>query len=260
MTHSGVFRETAAGKGSHDPAPLFNINTTTSADSISAMISFLLRTAGPCLFIALQAACVAVALDILKMRSVKKLSCVPFASLLACGFYWSLYGWLKHDLTILVPNVISIGTGAFCMWAYYTNASLKPDLLYCSLGVFLALGACLGMLDMASSIGTIGCVMSVVMSGYPLAVIKTVIKEQTTASLPFSTSFVAWLNSCSWVAYGYFIAHDPMILMPNSLGLLLTTLQMSLFVVYGVTTAGQQATISDTAAGVDAELENPYNV
>ena len=81
------------------------------------------------------------------------------------------------------------------MWVYYTNASLKPNLLYCCLGVFLAFGACLGMFDMASSIGMIGCVMSVVMSGSPLAVIRTVIKEQTTASLPFYTIFVAWLKS-----------------------------------------------------------------
>lgn len=225
------------------------------------MISFVLRTAGPCLFIALQAACVSVAFDIVKMKSVKKLSCVPFASLLACGFYWSLYGWLQHDLTILVPNVISIGTGFYCMWVYYTHALVKPDVLYYSLGLFLALGACLGLFGLASAIGMIGCIMSVVMSGSPLAVIKTVIKEQTTASLPFPTSFVAWLNSCSWVAYGYFIAHDPMILMPNSLGLLLTTLQMSLFIVYGVTTAGQQANSPESAGpGSETELENPYNV
>lgn len=221
------------------------------------MLTFLLQIAGPCLFIALQVSCIFVALEIEAMKSVKKLSAVPFVSLLACGFYWSLYGWLKNDLTIFVPNAVSIITGMYCMWVYYAYASLKPDVLYCTLALFLSTGGCLGFLGMANSIGTIGCIMSVLMSGSPLAVVKTVIKEQSTASLPFSTSFVAWLNSCSWVAYGYFIAHDPMILMPNTLGLMLTTLQMSLFIVFGVTTASQQG---GGAVEVDSDLENPYNV
>lgn len=197
------------------------------------------------------------ALEIACMKSVKKLSAAPFVSLVACGYFWTLYGWLKNDMTIFVPNAISIATGIYCMWVYYSHAALKPDILYSSLALLLFVGGCLGILGMASSIGTIGCVMSVLMSGSPLAVIKTVIKEQSTASLPFSTSFVAWLNSCSWVAYGYFIAHDPMILMPNTLGLMLTTVQMSLFLVFGVSTASQQ---SIGAVEGDSELENPYNV
>lgn len=222
-------------------------------------LTVILQTAGPCLFLALQVSCILVANEIFRMKTVKKLSSVPFVSLLACGFYWSLYGWLKSDLTIFIPNAVSIGTGSYCMWVYYVHSSLKPDVLYISLAVFILFGSCLGLLGMSSAIGCVGCIMSVLMSGSPLAVVRTVIKEQNTASLPFSTSFVAWLNSCSWVAYGYFIAHDPMILMPNSLGLLLTTIQMSLFLVYGFSSLAPSGSFTGEASDIDV-FENPYDV
>jgi hypothetical protein len=83
------------------------------------------------------------------------------------------------------------------------------------------------------TIGTIGCVLSIVVSGSPLAVIKTVIIEQSTASMPFTTSLVMWINNFSWTAYGYLVADDVLIYGPNALSLLLSSLQLSLFVIYG---------------------------
>jgi hypothetical protein len=107
--------------------------------------------------------------------------------------------------------------------------------------------------------------MSVAMSGSPLVVIQTVLKEKSTASLPFWTSFVTWLNSLSWVLYGYFVAHDNLILMPNCLGLLLGSLQMALFVRFGIAPAAAKledlAAAAAAGAGRRAALdENPYNV
>eukprot|EP01034_Spumella_vulgaris_P039500 gene39500-48808_t len=51
--------------------------------------------------------------------------------------------------------------------------------------------------------------------------------------MPFSTSLVMWVNNMSWTAYGYLVADDVLIYGPNALSLLLSSLQLSLFVVYG---------------------------
>jgi solute carrier family 50 protein (sugar transporter) len=67
----------------------------------------------------------------------------------------------------------------------------------------------------------------------PLAVVRTVIKDKSTASLPFFTSLVIWFNTTSWLFYGYLVANDVLIWGPNVLGFGLASLQMCLFSVYG---------------------------
>lgn len=82
-------------------------------------------------------------------------------------------------------------------------------------------------------LGLLGCFMAVILSGSPLATLKTVITSRSTASIPFSMSISTWLNALSWLLYGIIVANDPMIYGPNSLGLLLSSIQLSLFFAYG---------------------------
>ena len=199
----------------------------------AAFLDGVLRMAGPILFIALQVSCVMVAFEILKMKSVKKFSSIPFACMLANGTLWAQYGWLKSDYTLIVPSVSSMIAGLFCMLVYYRFSVSKPVLIYSSAACVAALGSFLMMENDAATIGMIGCVMSIMMSGSPLAVISVVFKEKSTASLPFWTSFITWLNTLSWMLYGLIIAHDNMITLPNALGFVLASFQMSLFVVFG---------------------------
>jgi hypothetical protein len=205
------------------------------------------------------------------MKSVKKLSSVPFASLMANGVLWTSYGWLKADNTIFVPNAISIGTAAFCMIVYYQYALIKPVQIYGITAIVCMLGVVLASNGDAQIIGLMGCALSVMMSGSPLAVINTVLKEKSTAALPFWTSLVTWLNTFSWVLYGWIVAHDSMILLPNLLGLLLASLQMALFAIYGVATAKTDGGTSSWAGVIggsggsggvtySSPYESPYNV
>ena len=41
--------------------------------------------------------------------------------------------------------------------------------------------------------------------GAPLATLSTVIKDKSTASIPFGTSLACWLNALSWSAYGFLV-------------------------------------------------------
>lgn len=75
--------------------------------------------------------------------------------------------------------------------------------------------------------------ISVVVSGSPLAALGTVIRDKSTAALPFKTCLVMWLSSACWLGYGALVAGDPKIYIPNSLGFALASSQMLLFVIFG---------------------------
>jgi solute carrier family 50 (sugar transporter) len=143
------------------------------------------------------------------------------------------------------------------MWIYYIYSAVKPNqVYYLSLGCVLV-SIWLWYCDNIMMVGYLGCGMSILVSGSPLAVIKTVLKDKSTAALPFWTSFAAWLNSLSWVLYGYFVIFDVMILLPNLLGLFLTSLQISLFIYYGFP---KPVNVVASSGGFPHTIESPYNV
>jgi len=67
----------------------------------------------------------------------------------------------------------------------------------------------------------------------PLATIFTVIRTKSTAALPFLPSLANFFNGLTWAAYGYILAHDPIIYGPNLIGMFSAILQLGLFVIYG---------------------------
>lgn len=177
------------------------------------------------------------ALSITDNKSTGSLSPLPFVSLFTNSFVWSLYGVLKMDSTVLVPNCCGVLASLYCILAFHKHAVLKPNKLYIGAIIISLFTLFLYTSGNVSNIGILGCVLSVLLSGSPLAVMQTVIKEKSTSSLPFVTSFVIWLNSISWLLYGALVAHDILIYGPNIIGFLLATIQMSLFLIYGISTA-----------------------
>ncbi len=178
------------------------------------LITIFLQWLGPLCFIGLQASSFHTAINILKMRSVGQLSAIPFLSLLVNCVVWSLYGYLRSDNSVLLPNASGTLVSLFCIFAYSkhsitSNHQLNIVTIAVILFVFfLAYG------NDYDSIGKVGCILSVVVSGAPLAVIRTVIRDKSTASIPFSSSAFMWVNNIGWTAYGYCIAHDVMIYGP----------------------------------------------
>jgi hypothetical protein len=51
--------------------------------------------------------------------------------------------------------------------------------------------------------------------------------------MPFATSLATFLNALSWSLYGVIEVNDPIVYIPNSIGLFLACIQLSLFVIYG---------------------------
>jgi solute carrier family 50 (sugar transporter) len=194
-----------------------------------------LRWAGPLLFVGMQGSSLYTAWLILQQHGTGKLSPIPFGSLFANCFIWSLYGRMEFNPSVLYPNMSGLFVATFCLVIFHQYCGgIKPWNMYLVLGGISFLCIYLSRSGDSQTIGLIGCFLSVAVSGSPLAVVQTVIRDKSTASMPFATSVVTWFNTISWTLFGYLVAHDPLIYMPNILGLALATMQMGLFVVYGL--------------------------
>jgi len=62
-------------------------------------------------------------------------------------------------------------------------------------------GTCVAAATMPNAldvVGMTGCVMAVILLSSPLAVMGKVIKEKSTAALPFGASLAGFLNASTW--------------------------------------------------------------
>ena len=170
-----------------------------------------LRIAGPAFFLSFQGSAIKTALQIIADKSVGPLSAFPFVSLLTNCVIWTYYGLLRSDMTVLVPNALGILTGAGCILGYHKYAVQKPSSMYAVAAALIAFASVLAFQGNHKLLGSLGCILAVILTGSPLVTLQTVIKEKSTAALPLFTSTAGWLNSCSWSLYGLLVAHDPMV-------------------------------------------------
>ena len=181
--------------------------TLTVAEPIVRGLCF----AGPAFFLSFQGSAIKTALQIVADKSVGPLSAFPFVSLLTNCVIWSYYGLLKSDMTVLVPNALGVLTGAGCVVGYHRFAKQKPISMYAVSAALIAFSSLLAFQGNYQLLGSLGCVVAVILTGSPLVTLRTVIKDKSTAALPLFTSTAGWLNSCSWSLYGFLVANDPMV-------------------------------------------------
>ena len=168
-------------------------------------------------------------------KSVGSLSLLPFISLMVNSSVWSFYGLLVEDFTVLVPNVTGMLVGVYCTSIYHQHsASFNKDKYYWVAAITVIGTFTLFMNGSADIIGLIGCGFAVFLMGSPLSTMGTVLATRSTESMPFYTSLAAFLNAFSWSLYGLLVSFDPMIYVPNLLGLAITSIQMLLFVRFGI--------------------------
>lgn len=179
-----------------------------------------LRIAGPAFFLSFQGSAIKTALQIVADKSVGPLSAFPFVSLLTNCVIWSYYGLLKSDMTVLVPNALGVLTGAGCVIGYHRFAKQKPVSMYAASAALIAFSSMLAFQGNYQLLGSLGCVVAVILTGSPLVTLRTVIKDKSTAALPLFTSTAGWLNSCSWSLYGFLVANDPMVRILHNVSLI----------------------------------------
>lgn len=170
-----------------------------------------LKIAGPAFFLGMQGSSVKTAIGILTSKSIGSLSILPFASLFTNCVIWSLYGQLKADPTVLVPNALGVLAGLFCVGAYKRYSPNSDLTILLGALAISSFAASLFLGKNAEMLGLIGCALAIILTGSPLATLATVIREKSTNSMPFLTSMTAWCNSLSWALYGIILAKDPMV-------------------------------------------------
>ena len=89
-----------------------------------------LQFAGPIFFLTLQLSSIFTAIEITKSKSCGPLSPLPFISLFTNSFVWSLYGLLKMDSTVFIPNSCGVMASLYCILAFHKHAQVKPNKLY----------------------------------------------------------------------------------------------------------------------------------
>ncbi len=210
-----------------------NLTTGRRLQESGIGLNGIFQILGPMFFIGLQCSSMNTAFYIIRSNSVMQLSPIPFGSLFVNCLLWTLYGYMKANSSMFYPNLTGLFVGTFCLSIFHHYCITKPWDMYFVVLMISVICVILAQYELVEYIGFLGCALSIAVSGSPLAVVRTVIRDKSTASLPFATSFVTWLNNLSWVLFGYFVVHDPFIYLPNILGFTLSSLQMSLFFIYG---------------------------
>ena len=137
----------------------------------------------------------------------------------------------------MAPNVTALAMGAAYTGVFWKYAAM-PMTMYLGAGA-AGLAATYGIVaalpvDQALNVlGYLGVGMVIVMFGGPLATIKTVVEEKSTASLPFAFTLASFANCITWTGYGALVIHDAFIWFPNALGLASACAQLGLFAKYG---------------------------
>jgi solute carrier family 50 protein (sugar transporter) len=206
------------------------IITATSPD----ILHLVLQVAGPIWFMGMQCASLRTAYQIMQKKTVGQLSNIPFLSLMTNSVVWSIYGSMKKDSTVFVPNASGVVAGIACVSIYHMYASSTNIRYYGISTSILWLSFILGWLGYVDWVGSLGVCMAIFLMGSPLSTLKTVIEQKNTNARPFYTSLATFMNALSWFLYGSIEAKDPMIIVPNFVGLLLASVQMSLFAIYGL--------------------------
>jgi solute carrier family 50 (sugar transporter) len=161
---------------------------------------------------------------------------------------WVVYGLLVQAYAVTVSNVWGMLVAAFCSihylrilrlseavgnnpFANHTNSqrrvAMMMALIVCLLLLVIYLLATAGRPATADIVGTFSGATGVLMLTAPLERIRHIIRTKSAAVL--SPSITSWgvINRATWACYAI-LAHDPFILVPNSIGLLVGVVSAAL--------------------------------
>ncbi|KAJ1428536.1 sugar efflux transporter for intercellular exchange-domain-containing protein, partial [Ochromonadaceae sp. CCMP2298] len=174
------------------------------------------------------------AMQIIKDESVKDLSPIPFLSLMTNSVIATLYGLMRGNPSLILPNFAGFLSGLFCSMVYVKHQKTANTPWYILSASIMATAIFLATKGREKILGSLGCVICIVMFASPLATIQTVLRDKNTNALPFMLSLFSWLNGLLWGLYGLLVLGDPIVYGPNIVGFFCACLQLSLFAVFGM--------------------------
>eukprot|EP01004_Peranema_trichophorum_P008070 NODE_6835_length_838_cov_54.369231_g6236_i0.p1 GENE.NODE_6835_length_838_cov_54.369231_g6236_i0~~NODE_6835_length_838_cov_54.369231_g6236_i0.p1 ORF type:complete len:233 (-),score=16.26 NODE_6835_length_838_cov_54.369231_g6236_i0:85-783(-) len=208
--------------------------------STVAAIQQFTGVAGPLMSIGLYASPVAIAREIQTKKSTGQYSAIPYLSMFGNCSLWVDYGTQISNYSIILPNAVgmALSVGTLAIFLQYTPSAKKSELLPYFAGTGLGLSSILGYVHfvaapdvMASQLGLIASVICVAMFSAPLATVREVVRDKSSASLPTAVIVMSNLNCACWLAYGICLM-NPYVYVPNFLGLALSMINLALCIIY----------------------------
>ncbi|KAJ1678884.1 hypothetical protein EV182_003159 [Spiromyces aspiralis] len=175
------------------------------------------------------------------LRAAKKagvnFSSLPYLVALGNSILWLKYGMLKMDTFILLSNGLGIATSMVVVY-YCWNYSIRRGEVEQGLVTILALCAlCFIYVDHSTSIkaednfGVIASMSSMAFFFAPLSQVRQIIIKKDASSLIPAITAASFGNTLLWTIYGMSLS-DLHILIPNAVGLVLSSIQCLLVILY----------------------------
>ena len=148
------------------------------------------------------------------------------------------------SMTIVVPNAtgLVLGAGYSLYYQYYSSGPSRELLLqryWVGAGV---LGGTVGLatlkwgqiidsvggVPVEQVLGASAALFSIVLMSSPLATMRKVVETQDSSIMNANMSAVIFANATSWTLYGWLVAADPVVWVPNALGSASALVQLAL--------------------------------
>lgn len=172
---------------------------------------------------------------------------------------WCMYAIMLEDYYIFIANSPGVVCGTYCVVSSLVimgqyedgfanfNYRVLENILLGGITFFLLLsmiiGITMGTWDkdikdiVVALIANTACVMYY---GAPCSSMYKVIVSKDSSSLHLPMIFVNFLNAILWSVYGFFALNDMFVVVPNSIGLALSVLQLCLIALYPASATGQK--------------------
>ncbi|MFH4976554.1 hypothetical protein AB6A40_003263 [Gnathostoma spinigerum] len=181
--------------------------------------------------------------NIWKRKSSDGFSVMPFWVGVLSGSFWLRYGLLKMDYTMISVNVaaIIIMLNYLAFYSYFCTP--KKTILLKILALLSIISTMLLLVEIfgrrsVDALGFTCMALNIASFGAPLAGIKVVISHHTCETMPLPLCIANFLVSLQWMFYGILI-QDIYLIVPNGTGVLLSIVQLSLFVIFPLHTSDQ---------------------
>lgn len=216
------------------------LEDTSAAAELLARGLVLLKCSAVATSILNQLSPMGIILRVSRLRNTGELDGLQFLTILVSACVWMLYGLLKPDTAIALTNSTALILGGYYVSTYHShckNRYYKGYLeMYYKLASILLVGLSLFIISVGSSfamayIGIVGAMMSTIAYAAPLAAIRIVIRDKSSATMPAEVCIGNFICAALWVAYGSAI-RDKYIFTPNMFGVLVGSLQIGILIIY----------------------------
>ena len=176
-------------------------------------------------------------------RNVGSYPLLPYSTMIVNATLWFIYGILKNNISVWFGNGICLVLGItyFLVYIRYSPpaSSILPGTVqqHIQMVVGMVLAAVMIstlpiLTDPAQMIGSVGCIIVVLLFASPLVVLRQVIQSKDARSIPLPFTVACTANCFLWTVYGFWGVRDFYIYFPNALGLMLSVAQLVLKMYY----------------------------